>query len=122
MPTMKGEAYASAASIRRRAALNIACDDGHTEFLIADENDVQGHDPGTGRSVDAGGVSYTHYYDGTKVSEASDGMLAYDDLFPYSNFVFEAKGKFKVVQTGDAVLLPGPAPGFYHLTFDVLVL
>lgn len=114
---MKGYAYMSRLEMKKRAAFNIGCDDG-SQFTINDDDDVQGHDPGTGRSVDVGGCSYTLYDDYANITaEGLDGLLAYDNIYPPTNIVFEAPGKLKAVQDGVPV---DQGNGFWLLKFDVI--
>jgi hypothetical protein len=112
---MKGKAFVTALQIRQRAAFNIAFDDGETELTINDDDNVQGSDPGTGRSVDAGGCGWTLYKAGQKVAEGRDGRLGYANNFPYTDLAFEAPGRIKVVQEGPA---RGPDNGYYELRFN----
>lgn len=114
---MKGKAFVTGLQIKQRAAFNIAFDDGKTELTINDDDNVQGIDPGTGRSVDAGGCGWTLYENGTKVAEGRDGQLGYTNNFPYSDLTFQAPGKLIVSQSEPA---RGPDNGYYELRFNAV--
>ena len=102
-------------SIRRRAAFNVAFSDGR-QLTINDDDNVQGHDPGTGRSVDAGGCGWTLYNSvGVKIGEDRTGLLAYDNNWLYNNLVFEIPATLKIVQDGPAVA--DSNPDFYRIKF-----
>ena len=116
---MRGRAFLTAQQIRSRAALNIGMDDGMTELSINDDDNAQGSDPGTSRSVDAGGCGWTLYRNGAKVAEGRDGQLAYANNFPYTDLAFEAPGRIKVTQEGAAI---GPNNGYYELKFSAFLL
>lgn len=114
---MKGKAFITALQIKQRTAFNVGFDDGKTELSINDDDNVQGNDPGTGRSVDAGGCGWTLYENGQKVAEGRDGSLAYANNFPYTGLAFEAPGRIKIEQQGPA---KGPDNGYYELNFNVV--
>jgi hypothetical protein len=116
---MTGKTFVSGLQIKQRAAFNVAFSDG-TELTINDDDNVQGLDPGTGRSVDVGGCGWTLYNAAAeKVAEGRDGLLAYSNNFPYTGLVFEAPGRIKVVQDGPA---RGPDNGYYEIRFTAISL
>lgn len=114
---MNGITFVTALQIKQRAAFNIAFDGGIELTINDDDNTDQGLDPGTGRSVDAGGCGYTLYKDGIKQDEGHNALLSYLNNFPYTDLVFEIPGKFKVVQIPMTDEERKPKNGYYELHF-----
>lgn len=104
MANITGRAFVTALQIKQRAAFNVALSDG-TELTINDDDSVQGIDPGTGRSVDAGGCGWTDWAaDASKAGEGHDALLGYTNNFPYTDLAFEIPGRVKIIQNGPARL------------------
>lgn len=112
MANITGRAFVTSLQIRQRAAFNVALSDG-TQVTINDDDNVQGSDPGTGRSVDAGGCGWTDFAEDGSRTEGRNGLLAYANNFPYTDLAFEIPGRLKLIQNG-AARLDG---GFYELRF-----
>ena len=114
---MKAFAYFTAREGRRRDTLNIALADGR-QVTFNDDDNQQGYDPGTGRSVDQGGVGW-QMWDGlaASIGQGRNGLLAYDIAPLYQNLVFEIPGKIKLVQDG---AVENQGNGFYKIAFNAV--